>query len=146
MIALPACVSLCGTLAAAALDARTGRIPNVVTTPTALVALAAAAMLGHGMLAFRGAVAVGGMLLALYALTKARGLGYGDVKLGLAIGVGFGPMLGVAAVGIAFILGGCYAAVLLASGRARRGDAVAFGPFLAGGALTVTVATCVAYP
>lgn len=146
MIALPACASLCGTLAAAAIDVRTGRIPNVVTLPTALAALAAAATLGQGMLAFGGAVAVGGALLVPYALTKARGLGYGDVKLGLAIGIGFGPTRGIAAVGIAFVLGGCYAAVLLATGRGRRGDAVPFAPFLAGGALSVATAMSAGYP
>ena len=55
------------------------------------------------------------------------------MKLGTAIGIGFGPVAGLVALGAAFVLGGAYASWLLATRRARRGDAIRFGPFLAAG-------------
>jgi leader peptidase (prepilin peptidase) / N-methyltransferase len=128
-----------GTLVAALVDARTGLIPDAVSRGTALVALALAAASGFSAAAFAGAAAVGGVLLLLHLLTGGRGLGLGDVKLGIAIGVGLGAPLGVFALGAAFITGGAYAICLLATNRARRGDAVRFGPFLAAGTLAAAL-------
>jgi prepilin signal peptidase PulO-like enzyme (type II secretory pathway) len=133
MIALPAFVALAGTLAAAVADARSGLIPDALTRTTALAALGCAFANGLAPLACGGAYAVGGALLALHLLTRGRGLGLGDVKLGTAIGAGFGPAAGLVALGTAFVLGGAYASWLLFTRRARRGDAVRFGPFLAAG-------------
>jgi leader peptidase (prepilin peptidase)/N-methyltransferase len=134
--ALPALAALVGTLAAAAVDARTGYIPDRLTRTTALGALTLAAFGGTAVHACGGAFAVGGALLALYMLTSGRGLGLGDVKLGTAIGAGFGPSAGTVALGAAFVAGGVYASWLLATRRARRGDAIRFGPFLAIGVIT----------
>ena len=134
MIAVSAAVALSGTLAAAVVDARTGLIPDAVTRTTAFAALGCAVANGVAPLACGGAYAVGGALLALHLLTGGRGLGLGDVKLGTAIGAGFGPGAGIVALGAAFVLGGTYASWLLITGRARRGDSIRFGPFLAAGA------------
>lgn len=134
IVTAPALVALAGALAGAAIDARTGYIPNAVTRGTVLAALALAAPSGLLMAATGGCV-TGGALLVLYVLTRGRGLGLGDVKLATAIGAGLGPSCGLASLGAAFIAGGAYAALLLASGRARNGDAIAFGPFLAAGTL-----------
>ncbi len=133
MIALSAAASVCGALIAAGIDARTGRIPDDVTRPTSAIALGLAIASGVVVTALFGALAVGGSLLLLYAITRGRGLGMGDVKLGTAIGIGLGPTSGLAALGGAFILGGIYAGWLLATRRANRRDALAFGPFLATG-------------
>jgi leader peptidase (prepilin peptidase)/N-methyltransferase len=127
--------ALAGTLVAAVVDARTGLIPDALTRTTALAALACAFAAGTTPLACGGAYAVGGALLALHVLTGGRGLGLGDVKLGIAIGAGLGPAAGLVALGAAFVLGGAYASWLLLARRARRGDAVRFGPFLAAGTL-----------
>ncbi len=131
--------AVCGALAAGAVDARTGYIPDAITAPTALAALLLAAAAGGTAAALGGALSAGGALLALHLLTRGRGLGLGDVKLAAAIGLGFGPGAGLAALGTAFVLGGAYASWLLATRRARRGDSVRFGPFLAGGALAVAL-------
>jgi leader peptidase (prepilin peptidase)/N-methyltransferase len=139
MSALPIITALSGTLAAAAVDARTGYIPDVITRATALGALAFAAASGAALHACAGAFAVGGSLLAIHLLTRGRGLGLGDVKLGTAIGAGFGPAAGLIALGAAFIAGGAYASWLLATRRARRGDAIRFGPFLAAGTLAAAL-------
>jgi len=136
---LPAIAATAGTVVAALIDARTGLIPDAVSRGTALLALALAAGSGLSAAAFTGAAAVGGMLLLLHLLTAGRGLGLGDVKLGIAIGVGFGAPLGVIALGVAFVAGGAYAIWLLATNRARRGDIVRFGPFLAAGTLAAVL-------
>jgi prepilin signal peptidase PulO-like enzyme (type II secretory pathway) len=133
MIALPALAALCGTAAAAVTDARTGLIPDALTRTTALAALGCALANGVAPAACGGAYAVGGSLLVLHLLTRGRGLGLGDVKLGTAIGAGFGPVAGIVALGAAFVFGGAYASWLLLTRRARRGDAIRFGPFLAAG-------------
>ena len=137
MIAASALIALAGTLVAAVVDARTGYLPNVVTCPTAVAALALAAPSGLATAAC-GACTVGGVLLALYLVTRGRGLGLGDVKLGVAIGAGLGPWCGSLALGAGFIAGGGYAAFLLASKRAANGDAIPFGPFLALGTMIGT--------
>jgi leader peptidase (prepilin peptidase)/N-methyltransferase len=86
-----------------------------------------------------GAVAVGGSLLLLYAITRGRGLGLGDVKLAAVIGIGFGPAVGLAALGVAFVAGGIYASWLLATKRADRRDPLPFGPFLAAGTVVAAL-------
>ena len=134
MIAASALVALAGTLVAAVVDARTGYLPNIITRPTAVAALALAVPNGLATAA-GGACAVGGVLVALHLVTRGRGLGLGDVKLGVAIGAGLGPWCGALALAAAFIAGGGYAALLLASKRAANGDAIPFGPFLAIGTM-----------
>jgi leader peptidase (prepilin peptidase)/N-methyltransferase len=139
MIALPAAVALGGTVVGAAIDVRTGLIPDAVTRTTAFAALGCAVATGIAPVACSGAYAVGGSLLALHLLTRGRGLGLGDVKLGTVIGAGFGPAAGILALGAAFVLGGAYASWLLFTRRARRGDAIRFGPFLAAGTVTAAL-------
>jgi prepilin signal peptidase PulO-like enzyme (type II secretory pathway) len=139
MIAPSAFAVLAGALVAAIVDVRTGLIPDTLTRTTALVALVCATASGGVSLAFGGAYAVGGALLALHLLTRGSGLGLGDVKLGTAIGIGFGPGAGLVALGAAFVLGGAYASWLLATHRAHRGDAIRFGPFLAAGTLVAAM-------
>jgi leader peptidase (prepilin peptidase) / N-methyltransferase len=142
---LPALAALAGTLVAAVVDARTGLIPDALTRTTALAALGCAVANGSVPLACGGAYTVGGALLALHLLTRGRGLGLGDVKLGTAIGVGLGPGAGLVALGGAFVLGGAYASWLLLARRARRGDAVRFGPFLAAGTLVAALMPAAAF-
>jgi leader peptidase (prepilin peptidase)/N-methyltransferase len=137
--ALPALAALCGTCAAAVIDARTGFIPDRLTRLTTLLALGLAAATGAAPAACIGACVVGGALLALHLLSRGRGLGLGDVKLGTAIGAGFGATAGIAALGVAFVAGGAYAAWMLATRRARRRDAIPFGPFLAAGTLSAAL-------
>lgn len=139
MSAFPALAALCGACAAAVFDVRTGFIPNPLTGTTVLVVLALAAANGTAPAACTGACAVTAALLALHLLSRRRGLGLGDVKLGAAIGAGLGVTAGFVALGVAFVAGAAYAAWLLATRRARRGDAIPFGPFLAAGTLTAAI-------
>jgi leader peptidase (prepilin peptidase) / N-methyltransferase len=131
---LSALAAICGALACAAIDARTGIIPDPLTAATGLTALASAARNDAFGLALTGALIAGGALFALHLLTAGRGLGLGDVKLAAAIGLGLGPLGGITAVAGAFVLGGAFATWLLLTRRARRGSELRFGPFLAAGA------------
>lgn len=128
-----------GALAGGWVDARTGFIPDGITRTAGIAAAVAAFTAGTALWAFDGALAAGGSLAMLYVLTRGRGLGLGDVKLATAIGAGFGPLTGITAVAAAFVLGGTYACWLLLRGRAERGDAIRFGPFLAAGAVLAAI-------
>ena len=145
MIAVGALVTIGGCLGAAIADARTGLIPDAVTRTTALAALGCAIANGVAPRACGGAYAVGGALLGLHLLTRGRGLGLGDVKLGTAIGAGLGPAAGTVALGAAFVLGAAYASWLLLTGRARRGDTIRFGPFLAAGTVVAALVSAVVF-
>jgi leader peptidase (prepilin peptidase)/N-methyltransferase len=68
-------------------------------------------------------------------ILKKDGFGFGDVKLMGMVGLFLGWKLVLISFLFAFITGGCYAAFLLFTGRARRGSYLAFGPFLSIGAL-----------
>lgn len=85
--------------------------------------------------AVAGAMAGYLVLWAVYhgfrLLTGKHGMGYGDFKLFGALGAWFGwqalvPMLLASSIGGALIGG-----VLMATGRLKRGQAFAFGPFIA---------------
>ncbi|GAC1577795.1 MAG: hypothetical protein NVS3B7_11240 [Candidatus Elarobacter sp.] len=140
MTVLSAVVATCGAAAGGVVDARTGFIPNRISAVTAVIAFGCAAAAGSATSALAGALTTGCALGALYAATRGRGIGLGDVKLGVAIGAGFGPADGIAAIGAAFVLGGAYAMWRLATRRSRLGDVIRFGPFLAAGSFAVVVA------
>ncbi|HTW83424.1 MAG TPA: A24 family peptidase [Candidatus Sulfotelmatobacter sp.] len=138
MTAAPA-TAIAGTLIAAAIDLRTGLIPDPISGTTALVALAAAALNGTLPTALAGSVAAGGALWLLHAATGGRGLGLGDVKLGAAIGAALGPAAAFVALGAAFTFGALAGIALLLARRATRRSALPFAPFLALGTLAGAV-------
>jgi leader peptidase (prepilin peptidase)/N-methyltransferase len=133
-IALPAGATLVGALICGLVDARTGFIFDALSlTMVAVTCLAAGLHFGapDGVLA---AAIVGAVLGALHLLTRRRGIGLGDVKLGSAIALGYGVEPAIVGIGSAFILGAFYAVTMIGLGRAKRTDALRFGPFIAGGA------------
>jgi leader peptidase (prepilin peptidase)/N-methyltransferase len=70
--------------------------------------------------------------LALLILKK-DGFGFGDVKLMAMAGLFIGWQTMLVAYFFAIVAGGVYAVWLMATGRAKRGTYLAFGPFLAAG-------------
>ena len=124
-------------VALAAEDLRSRRIPNAVTAPAALLAIALRAAFERSelveiLVAGAGAFA---FFLVLALLTRG-GLGMGDVKLAGLLGL----LLGTSAVPALFIgtlAGGVASVALLARGR-KRGTTLAYGPYLCfGGAVAV---------
>jgi leader peptidase (prepilin peptidase)/N-methyltransferase len=82
--------------------------------------------------------AVSFALLFVIALVSG-GMGFGDVKLAAFTGIAcgrFGFPVAVAALLLAFVLGGLAAIVLILMRRAGRKDALPFAPALCLGALT----------
>jgi leader peptidase (prepilin peptidase)/N-methyltransferase len=127
----------------AAVDLEQRRVPNVIVLPATALALLAAWGDGHGPSAVAGALLAGGGFLVLAVIGRRLfgrdALGMGDVKLAAFIGA----LVGLERMPLALLLGvllaGLVAAGLLLSGRARRGDSLAYGSCLALAALVVLV-------
>jgi leader peptidase (prepilin peptidase)/N-methyltransferase len=113
------------------------RIPNTLTLPAALAAVASIALLDPSWLpeALIAGAAAGGFFL-LAAVAYPRGMGMGDVKLagvlGLYLGRAVAPSIFIALIA-GVVVGG---AIVARKGAAEgRRTAVPFGPFLAVGGL-----------
>jgi len=77
--------------------------------------------------------------VALILLTKGRGMGGGDVKLGFLIGLFNGFPGNILAVFLGFLLGSIYSVVLMSFGKKKMKDTIAFGPFLIIGSLVAFI-------
>lgn len=66
-------------------DIRERRLPTWLTLPGAVVFLAVAVVMGHGVPAVLGAAGLTALYLAIYLIAPTA-LGAGDVKLALAVG------------------------------------------------------------
>ncbi|MHA3703299.1 prepilin peptidase [Jatrophihabitans sp. YIM 134969] len=142
---LPAYLYLAAvSIALAAIDLDTRRLPDAIVLPSYVVGVAllapAVVLTGDLSAALRGlagAALLGGAYLAL-ALLKPGGMGLGDVKLagllGLYLGVLGWDALLVGGFG-AFLLGGLAGVGLLATRRVGRRTAIPFGPFMLTAAL-----------
>jgi leader peptidase (prepilin peptidase)/N-methyltransferase len=123
----------------ALIDYRQRRVPNVIVLPAMGLALVQAAAAGQLLSAVAGAAAAFLAFLALYGLGHwlfgAGALGMGDVKLAALIGALVGLERAPAVLLLGVVLAGAAAAALLLSGRARRGDTLPYGSFLALAAL-----------
>ena len=137
------------TVALALIDLDTRRLPNVIVFPGYAVGIALltlACLLGADWWALARAGTGMAALFALYAvlwLVRPGGMGAGDVKLAGVVGLhlgwlGWGP-LAVGALA-AFLIGGVFGIGLLASHRAGRKTAIAFGPWMIAGAWTGVLA------
>ncbi len=81
---------------------------------------------------FAAAVLFSGMVL-LYAATKGRGIGFGDVKFAGIIGFLMGLQSGFIALYVAFVTGGVVAIILLLTTKKGLKSEVPFGPFMVWG-------------
>lgn len=126
-------VAFGAVIVGAACDAACGYIFDTLTLPCFVLLIGLALVNGSVTACLLGASASAGGLLVLYAVTRGRGLGLGDVKLACCIGAAAGPLAGLESLGAAFVLGGTYAAFLLATKRRARGEALRFAPYLAAG-------------
>jgi prepilin signal peptidase PulO-like enzyme (type II secretory pathway) len=119
------------TVFCAVFDARRGIIPNRATYPSFALLLGIGAAQGEFLDSLLGAVLVGGSVLLLYAITRGRGIGMGDVKLSACIGAGLGASMGLIALGGSFVIGAAAGIALLLARRIRRNEPIPFAPFLA---------------
>jgi leader peptidase (prepilin peptidase)/N-methyltransferase len=121
----------------AVIDLDVQRIPNALTGPAAILAVALGAVLDPGHLPEQLAAGAGALLFFyLPALIHKKGMGMGDVKLVGVLGLYLGRAV-VPAIFIALILGvvvgaGVIAMKGMSDGRRTK---IPFGPFLAVGGL-----------
>lgn len=124
-------------VALAAEDLRSRRIPNVITAPAAVTAVALRVALERSelveiLVAGAGAFA----FFLLLALLTRGGLGMGDVKLAGLLGLLLGTSV-IPALFLGTLAGGVASVALLVRGR-KRGSTLAYGPYLCfGGAFAV---------
>jgi len=116
------------------------RVPNAITYPGTLLALAAALVMPgadfqSALLAF---VAAGVGFLAL-ALATNGGFGLGDVKLAALIGAALGLQASYQALFLGIVGGGLILLALFAIGAVSRKQAVPYAPFLALAAVAVVL-------
>ena len=78
---------------------------------------------------------VGIFFLSLIIITKGKGMGGGDVKLGAFIGVALGFPGAILALVLAFLSGAIFSVSLIVLGKKHFGQTIAFGPFLVLGSL-----------
>ncbi|OEV00550.1 MULTISPECIES: prepilin peptidase [Streptomyces] len=128
----------------AAVDHAVMRLPDLLTLPLAggtAVLLGGAALLpdagGSWSRALLGGPALAAAFFVLFLISP-RAVAFGDVKLALSVGValgwyGWGVLFAGAFLG--FLAAAGYGLTLVATGRARRDSALAFGPFMVLGAM-----------
>jgi leader peptidase (prepilin peptidase) / N-methyltransferase len=131
------------SIALAAIDLDVRRLPDVLVLPgyaIGSVLLFSADLLRGDLVAIGTAAAGAGASVLLYAVlwfVKPGGMGLGDVKLAGVLGLFLGQ-LGIAqlTVGIAggFFIGAVVGLALILAGRARRGSAIPYGPWMLAGA------------
>lgn len=125
------------------IDVDTHTLPNRIVLPSyvvAIIAFAAATVLdADGAALLRAGIGLMALWLVylILAIVYPGGMGFGDVKLAGLLGVylgwvGWGPLI-VGGFG-AFVLGGLYSIVLLATRRAGRKSGIPFGPWMLAGA------------
>lgn len=105
------------SLVAAAIDSRTGRIPNWLTFPAMVVGLAEASTLGgragfvHAML---GLLLCGAVPWLMHRVSKGQAIGGGDVKLFAALGAFAGTTSGLEIELSSFLVLAVFALIQLA--------------------------------
>jgi leader peptidase (prepilin peptidase)/N-methyltransferase len=131
------------SVALAVIDVEHHRLPDAIVLPSYAVGLvllgASSALSGEWDALLRGVVGLVALFvfyLAL-ALVKPGAMGFGDVKLAGVLGLWLGWLgWGELVVGAfaAFVLGGLFSIVLLATRRAQRTGGIPFGPWMLAGA------------
>jgi leader peptidase (prepilin peptidase)/N-methyltransferase len=129
-------VYACYLIVTLVIDLEHHRILNKLTYPAIIVALIVAPFTpDRSLLETIAGGAIGSGVLLLIAIVYPGGMGMGDVKLGAFIGLAVGLSGILLALYLSFVLGGLITGILWLARVVRRRDPIAFGPFLAIGAL-----------
>jgi leader peptidase (prepilin peptidase)/N-methyltransferase len=114
------------------------RVPNVITYPAILVALAIGLVHpdANKLDVLAGGLLTGGVFLVMSIVTRG-GMGMGDVKLAFFTGFALGLTFGVHALLVTAIVGGVVAVALLVTNIRDRRDPIPYAPFIALGAVAV---------
>lgn len=114
-------------------------IYDVMLLPFALLSLPFFPLLplpagNHLMAAFAG-----GSAFLLLAILTGGGIGGGDIKLIFVLGLWLGAHKLLAVILLGFFLGGFAALFLLLTGKKKRRDFLAYGPYFAGSAILLSI-------
>jgi len=116
----------------ALLDARTSTIPDVLSIPFVLIALATHAPVFFQELDLRAPLIVGAFFGLQWVISRGKWIGSGDLILGIGIAVLLRTWeLTLAALWFAYVIGGLVAFLLLFFHRVKRTSTIPFAPFLA---------------
>lgn len=121
---------------AAGIDYHHGIIPNLIVTIGLVIALPFILLtdvVGTSA-AVIGLAVSGGLMLAVLLISRG-GMGMGDVKLTAMIGLYLGLPRTMLGLFLAFAVGALAGITLVMLNKKTRQDSIAFGPYLAGGAL-----------
>lgn len=83
------------------------------------------------------ALVIGLFFYALIVGTGGRGMGGGDLKLGVFLGLAFGFPYSLVALMLSFLLGSVFGVGLILFGKKKFGQTLPFGPFMSLGGLIV---------
>lgn len=95
-------------------------------------ALVIAEPLSYGLLT---GVLIGGFFFSLIIVTRGKGMGGGDVKLGAFMGLMLGFPSALLALILSFLTGAIFSVALIITGKKHFGQTIPFGPFLVLGSL-----------
>jgi len=122
-------------LLVAIIDIEHQRIPNVIVLPASVVAPFAAVAYGIPLELSLIGSAIGFVSLGLPYFLMPGGMGAGDVKLAVLVGAMSGYPLILLALFTAIVMGAAVGLTLMLFRTQSRNSPIAFGPFLAGGAI-----------
>ncbi|OGE19384.1 hypothetical protein A2967_01340 [Candidatus Daviesbacteria bacterium RIFCSPLOWO2_01_FULL_41_32] len=78
---------------------------------------------------------IGGFFMSLIIITRGKGMGGGDVKLGAFMGIMLGFPQAIFALVLSFFTGAVFSVILIMVGKKHFGQTIPFGPFLVLGSL-----------
>jgi len=127
------------SLAIALVDFKIGIIPDALLLPAIFASFLRLFITGQWHF-LATAFLTSAFFLFLFLVTRGKGLGFGDVKLGFLIGLVLGWwQRALVAVFLAFLTGAAVGVTLILMGKKKRKEAIAFGPFLLGGMLAAKI-------
>ncbi|MDO8619050.1 MAG: prepilin peptidase [Candidatus Daviesbacteria bacterium] len=110
-------------------------IPDRIIYPAIITGIIWQFLLGSFVEAAIAAILIGGFFLSLVVLTRGKGMGGGDIKLGAFIGLSLGLPYGILAVMLAFLTGATFGIAAILLSKKHFGESLPFGPFLVLGSL-----------
>jgi prepilin signal peptidase PulO-like enzyme (type II secretory pathway) len=133
--ALISCTSVC-----AATDLKLGFIYDRVLLASLTAIVATTWNLGRLTDGALAAIVCAGAILIPFALSRGRGMGFGDVKFAGTTALALGLHASLHALLVACVSGGSVAALALATGRAHPRSRMPFGAFIAFGSCAALIA------
>ncbi|MGI6540148.1 MAG: prepilin peptidase [Bacillota bacterium] len=118
-------------------DFNTGLILNSVTFPGVAIGVAMSFVVPSmtPLESLLGLLVSGGVVWIMYAATRGRGMGGGDVKFMAMVGAFLGWDRGLLTLFLGALIGSMVGIARIVSGKQERRDPIPFGPFLSIGAI-----------